>query len=79
MFEQVNKLKNQLSHEKKEVARKQVEIDELTSKIELMADADKVMIDLRQRLDERDRMMASLRQQLDESLIEREALLREAE
>ena len=51
----------QLAHEKKEVTRKQVEINELTTKIELMADADKVMIDLRSRLEERDRMLANLR------------------
>lgn len=44
-----------------------------------MADADKVMIDLRARLEERDRMMGSLRSQLDESLIERDGLIRENE
>ena len=47
MFEQVNKLKRDIQHEKDEVRRKQGEIDELMNKIELMEGADKTMVDLR--------------------------------
>lgn len=41
-----------------------------------MADSDRVMVDLRQRLKERDGIINSLRSQLDESIIEQESLLR---
>ena len=45
LYEQVGKLKKDIQNLKSDLARKQTEIDELHTRLELIADADKMLID----------------------------------
>lgn len=62
LYEQVSKLKKEVANQKSELTRKQTEIDELHTRLELMADSDKALIDLRSQIKEKDSTILSLRQ-----------------
>ena len=61
-------LKKDVANLKSDVARKQTEIDELHTRLELIADSDKMLVDLKTQLKEKDSTILSLRQQLNEAL-----------
>ena len=64
----MTKLKKDVANLKSDVARKQTEIDELHTRLELIADSDKMLVDLKTQLKEKDSTILSLRQQLNEAL-----------
>jgi len=53
---------------KSENINKQVEIDELKTKITLMQESDKVITEYRRQLDEKSKLLLQNRQQIDELL-----------
>ena len=57
LFEQSNKLKTENGFLKAENKNKQVEIDELKTKITLMQEADKVIVEYRRQLEEKSKLL----------------------
>lgn len=64
----MTKLKKDITNLKSDISRKQTEIDELHTRLELMADSDKALIDLKTQIKEKDSTILSLRMQLNEAL-----------
>ena len=61
-------MKTEVARLKLDCGQKQITIDELTTRLELIADADKTLVDLRQQLAEKDRTILALRASLDEAV-----------
>mmetsp|Transcript_29046 Transcript_29046/g.43807 ORF Transcript_29046/g.43807 Transcript_29046/m.43807 type:complete len:92 (+) Transcript_29046:523-798(+) len=75
LYEQTNKLKQEVAKLKGDLKVKQVECDELHTRLSLLSDVDKQLMDFRQQLAEKERMVQSLRAQLDEALAKNQGLV----
>ena len=62
LFEANNKLKAENSKQKHDLREKQIIIDELDTKIKLMAEADKMMSDFKRQIDEKSRTIMAMRE-----------------
>lgn len=67
LLELNNKIKNEINIVKNELKRKQVQIDELETRIRLTADADRQISELRNSNSEKDKLIQMLRGQLEEA------------
>ena len=57
-----------MQNQKSDLTRKQTEIDELHTRLELIADADKMLIDYKHQLKEKDSIIMSVRSQLTDAM-----------